>query len=130
MNDYAKKGPRDYLITIIAVGMSLYHLNIAFTGGYEPLFQRSLSLLFALVLIFLIYLRPVPALGRHLNAALAGALVLLAILSVGYVLFQRDYFLDRFPYIHPLRWTDLIFGTATILLVLEAARRATHPSAK
>ena len=35
------------LITVIAVGMSLYHLNIAWTGGYEFVFQRSLSFLSA-----------------------------------------------------------------------------------
>ena len=42
------------LITVIAVGMSLYHLNIAWTGGYEFVFQRS-SFLFGVILVLLVY---------------------------------------------------------------------------
>ena len=112
-----------YFITALGVAMSLYHLNIAYTGGYETFLQRGLSLLFALAMIFLIYQRPVPLFGRTANIIFSGATFLLAVASVGWLLFQREYFLDRFPYIHPPRWPDLLFGALTIFFVLEAARR-------
>ena len=68
------------LITLIAVGMSLYHLNIAWTGGYEFVFQRSLSFLFGVALVLLVY--------RHGERTLWGRLwtvilCLLALLALG-----------------------------------------------
>lgn len=123
MSDTKEKGFIGYVLTLLGVGMSLYHLNIAYTGGYETFFQRGLSLLFALAMIFIIYSRPVQFLGRAGNTIFSAVIFLLAVSSVGWVLYERAYFLDRFPYIHPLRGTDLVFGTLTILLVLEAARR-------
>jgi TRAP-type uncharacterized transport system fused permease subunit len=45
----------DYLVTLIAIGMSIWHIHLAFTGGYESTFQRSLTYLFGMPLIFLVF---------------------------------------------------------------------------
>src|SRR5687768_428949 len=42
-------------IALIAVGMSVYHLTIAFIGAPQQLYFRSTHLLFALALVFLLY---------------------------------------------------------------------------
>ena len=43
------------LVALIAVAMSVYHLTIAFIGAPQQLYFRSTHLLFALLLIFLMY---------------------------------------------------------------------------
>ena len=48
------------LITLIAVGMSVYHLTIAFIGAPQALFFRTTHLLFALALVFLMF----PSFGK------------------------------------------------------------------
>ena len=96
MSDTKEKGFIGYVLTLLGVGMSFYHLNIAYTGGYETFFQRGLSLLFALAMIFIIYSRPVQFLGRAGNAIFSVVIFLLAVSSVGWVLYERAYFLDRF----------------------------------
>ncbi len=42
-------------IMLIAVGMSVYHLYVAFTGAPQAFFFRGTHLLFAMALVFLIY---------------------------------------------------------------------------
>ena len=42
-------------IAIVAVSMSLYHLYVAFTGAPQAFFFRGTHLLFAMVLVFLLY---------------------------------------------------------------------------
>jgi TRAP-type uncharacterized transport system fused permease subunit len=42
-------------IALVAVSMSLYHLYVAFTGAPQAFFFRGTHLLFAMVLVFLIY---------------------------------------------------------------------------
>jgi len=41
-------------IALIAVGMSVYHLTVAFIGAPQQLFFRSTHLLFAMALVFLL----------------------------------------------------------------------------
>ncbi|MFC1491038.1 TRAP transporter permease [Nitrospinota bacterium] len=116
-------GALRYLVMALAVAMSIYHLYIAYAGAFEPLFQRSLSYLFVAALIFLLYRGPVEEKKGVWGPILAGAAFLLAVTPVGWILWNYDYFLERFPYIHPLSALDLFFGAAAILLILEASRR-------
>ncbi|NKB49036.1 MAG: TRAP transporter fused permease subunit [Alphaproteobacteria bacterium] len=118
MND--KAGKLAILITPLAVGMSLYHLYIAYTGGYEPNFQRALSYFFGLALIFLVYRDSQQSpVGWVITALLFG----LAIVSIGYPVVMNDYVLDRLYYVDSLRLEDIVLGCVAIALTLEAARR-------
>ncbi|MFP6890931.1 MAG: hypothetical protein VCF07_14510, partial [Nitrospinota bacterium] len=80
MADIAKRRPIDWLIGAVAVGMSYYHLDIAYTGGYEPMSQRALSYMFGVTLIFLIGISE----DRGWRTWASGIFPLLALLSVGY----------------------------------------------
>ena len=120
MTDKSEHWVVSTLITIIAVGMSLYHLNIAWTGGYEFVFQRSLSFLFGVVLVVLVY-RPKD--GSVFSNASTVILFVLAILAIGYPVVETDYLNGRLFYVDPLKPQDFVLGSIAILLTLEVARR-------
>ena len=105
------------------VAMSIYHIHIAYSGGYEPMYQRCVSYLFAVTMIYLIHPGRAAAKGRPGGVILWVGTLVLAVASVGWLLWNYDYFLERFPYVDPPTRTDLFFGTAAIILVLEACRR-------
>ena len=109
-----------YLIMALAVAMSIWHIVIAYTGGYELIFQRGTSYLFGLTLIFLIFRG-----SGHgkLSWLITAALVVSVILSIGYPVTSATYFNSRLFYVDPLRLEDYILGTIAIVLTLEAARR-------
>ncbi len=110
----------DWLVLAIAVGMSVFHIQVAYTGGYEPLYQRTLSYLFGMSLIFIVYRKPM---GRGWRAAMAVAIFFLAVASIAYPILYIDYFLDRLYYVDPLKWMDMFLGTVVLALTFEAARR-------
>ena len=87
------KNPVDYLITIIAVGMSVWHLHLAFGGGYESTFQRTVTYLFGMSLIFLVF-RDRDETGWR--AGLSAFLFIAAVAAFAYPILNLDYFLHRF----------------------------------
>ena len=108
------------LITVIAVGMSLYHLNIAWTGGYEFVFQRSLSFLFGVILVLLVYRHEEKTILGKLGT---GTLCVLTVFALGYPTIATDYFNSRLYYVDPLKVEDYVLGSIAIVLALEVARR-------
>lgn len=121
--------PQDYIqprlvmrvVTVIAIALSLFQL---YAAGVQPLglfFQRPIHLGFVLVLCFLIY----PAFGRHrprgvLGWAIDGVLICLGILAGAWVPINIDTIANQiFP-----RDIDVLMGILTVIVVLEAARRA------
>ncbi|MDH4266096.1 MAG: TRAP transporter fused permease subunit, partial [Deltaproteobacteria bacterium] len=103
----------------IAMAMSVYHLYTGAFGSPEALLHRSIHLLFALTLTFLVYpfskIRP----RRWLDFIMIG----LSSASILYLFWNYDYFVTRYPYVHPLSKADLILGIILVVLLLEAARR-------
>jgi len=103
----------------IAMAMSVYHLYTGAFGSPEALLHRSIHLLFALTLTFLVYpfskIRP----RRWLDFIMIG----LSFASILYLFWNYDYFVTRYPYVHPLSKADLILGIILVVLLLEAARR-------
>jgi len=112
--------PLEYVILALAVAMSYWHLEIAYTGGYEALHQRSVTYIMGIALIYMIYREPKGGLWQNI---VSGILFALAVSSVGYVVFQNDYFLGRIPLVDPLRPMDMVFGSICMLLTWEATRR-------
>src|SRR3989339_199712 len=108
-------------ILVLAVGMSVYHLTVAYIGPPEAFFFRGTHLLLALVLTFLIH----PRFGRQgAKPGLSDYLmVALSLVTVGYLWLNVGYLYDRFVYVDDLRTADLVFGAIFMVLVLEATRR-------
>ncbi|MDQ7858497.1 MAG: TRAP transporter fused permease subunit [Armatimonadota bacterium] len=108
------------LVAALLVLMSLYHL---YAG--QATFVRQVHLvrflIFTLVLTFLLYPGTRRSLQRQTPTWWDVALALASIVSLGYVLWDFERFIYR-SYIPTT--PDLVLGTATILLVLEATRRA------
>ncbi|MEY3572088.1 MAG: hypothetical protein RJA77_3 [Pseudomonadota bacterium] len=111
------------LIRILAVGMSLYHLGVAFLGPPEAFFFRGTHLLIAMVLTFLIF--PGFRKGSRTTPGLFDlGLLLLSCVTIGYLWLNHSYLYERFVFVDDLRPSDLVLGTIFILLVLEATRRS------
>lgn len=117
-------GPSRLLLAVLAVAMSAFQLYTAASLPLEAMKQRSLHLMFALVMIFLLY----PAWRKKAGdvpsvldwACLAGAVV-----SGSYIFyFYSIEIVFRAGIPTPL---DLAMGLIMLLLVLEATRRTIGP---
>ncbi|WP_253445075.1 TRAP transporter permease [Halomonas sp. Y3] len=111
-----------WLITLVAVGLSLFQL---YSAGIQPLglfYQRSIHLMLIMLLAFLIF----PVFGPHRKRGMLGwALDCLflagALLTGGYLVFYLDEIFRRAGF-----WsqTDIVVGCIAVVTVLEASRRA------
>jgi TRAP transporter 4TM/12TM fusion protein len=113
------EGTLKHAVTVIATLMCLYHLYSAIYK-IDPIQQRAIHLMFVLVLIYMLY----PAnhkSPKHRPSSVDWILVVLSIVSVGNVLLRVDAWART-----AMRYnsTDVLFGVLTVLLVIEAARRA------
>ncbi|MFZ5648517.1 MAG: TRAP transporter permease [Bacillota bacterium] len=119
------QGQKPYLIKIIsaiAVTMSLFHIYTGVFGVFESFFQRSVHVLFALLLVFLMYS---PS-GRKREGKVSWydwALIVLVLISVGYVSVEAKSIASRYSYVTPLSDYELFAGIVGVLLLLEATRR-------
>lgn len=113
-------------ITVIGIALSLFQL---YAAGVQPLglfFQRPIHLGFVLVLCFLIY----PAFGRYKTRGVLGwiidsALIVASIAAGAWVPLNIDIIANQiFP-----RDIDVMMGCVTMIVDLEAARRAVGTTA-
>lgn len=117
-------GWQGWLITTIAVAMSLFHIYTAGFGLLNAMIQRAMHLAFVLVLVFLLYPFSQKKSARDripwtdFILALAGAYVTL------YMVFNFEELVMRAGL--PTRM-DLIVGFLGIALLLEATRRVSSP---
>jgi TRAP transporter 4TM/12TM fusion protein len=110
-------GPVRWLAGALAVGLSLYALYWV-VSIVEPQVYRVSFLLVALVLTFLLY--PARAADRGRVTPLDWLLAALAVVALAWPLLDFRQFIYRAATPTPV---DLVLGTVTILLVLEATRR-------
>ena len=114
------------IISIIAISMSLFHFYTGGFGLWLALKQRALHLAFTLALIFLLYPTTKKGIGSDKSKVPLWDIVL-AILGAITSLYLIIYYKELvFRAGLPSR-IDLIMGGITILLVLEATRRAIGP---
>jgi TRAP transporter 4TM/12TM fusion protein len=117
-------GSLSYLVSVVAVAMSLFHLYTAVFGVFVANFQRAAHLGFALVLVFLIY-KPFQKSSTRSVPWYDWLLVLLSAASLGYLVYNADAISQRFSFIDPLSDVQMIVGVVTGLLLVEATRRIT-----
>ena len=106
-----------HLVTVLAAGLSLYALYWV-VGIVQPQIYRVSFLLITLVLTFVLY-PAVPA-WRGRVAAVDWGLAAVAVLVLAWPIFDFDQFVYRAA---TPSGPDILFGTITTLLVLEATRR-------
>ena len=111
--------PLAFIVSLLAIGLSLFEVDAARTMSYSPQVHRSIFLMLVLVLIFFIY----PATKnspKNRISILDSLLILLSIVTQAYILLQYREFADRAGAPSNL---DVILGIITVLLVLESMRR-------
>ncbi|SFM46357.1 TRAP transporter permease [Thermodesulforhabdus norvegica] len=112
-----------YVISALAVALSIYHLYIAYAGAVEAHAFRSTHLAFVMVLCFLT--RPLrrKSWSEPVNIWFFVDLILIMLVVAVqvYTLWDLDAFILRRG---DLTDWDLIMGTVMIFLLLEATRRA------
>jgi len=128
------------LIAGVAIGMSVYHLTIAFIGAPQQLFFRSTHLLFALALVFLLYpsfqkKKPEGGIRDDAGGIIGGdnaepiaswwdwILIVLSFVTIGYIWVNHDHLLTRFVFVDDPTQVELVLGGIFTLIVLEATRR-------
>ena len=106
----------------IALAMAAYHFYVVIVGVPSVFYFRGTHLLFALILVFLWY--PSSDYRQNwLGLVVDGVMLILSISAIAYIFLNHDYVLDRFAYVDDLQPLDLIFGTALVIVTLEATRR-------
>ena len=118
--DRSYRGVVRLAITIIAVLMVLYHMWAIAFGTPEAVWFRGTHLLFAIVLLFLIYRRS----GEPTDAPapLDYVLLLLGAAPILYLFVNYDYIINRTFYVDDLTLMDKIMGVLMTAIVLEATR--------
>lgn len=108
--------------TVVAIAMSSYHLYTGATGSPEALMHRTIHLLFALSLIFLI---GITSEKKPTKKKIYIDLFIIACIfaSLGHLLVNYEYVSTRYPYVVPLSNWDLVMGILLTVIVLEASRR-------
>ena len=110
-----------WLVSAIAVAMSLYHMYVAGFGPPEAMIFRGNHLMFALTLVFLLYpFRPGGALGWR---ALDALLLMAGLAIVLHIFLKYETFTNRIIYIDELTFWDKAWGVVAVLVVLEGTRR-------
>jgi TRAP transporter 4TM/12TM fusion protein len=115
------------VIVTIAVAMSTYHLYTGYFGAPEALLHRSTHLLFVLILIFFLFPLSPKEWGKKLRWT-DGILILLTLVSIGYLFANYEYVTTRYAYISPLSLADMVFGIVLTLLLIEGSRRVIGPA--
>lgn len=114
------------IITIIAVSMSIFHFYTGGFGLWLALKQRALHLAFALALIFLLYPTTKKGIGSDKSRVPIFDIVL-SVLGAATTLYLIIFYKDLVLRSGLPTKIDLLMGAITILLVLEATRRAIGP---
>jgi len=125
-------------LVIISIAMAFYHMWAIAFGSSEALLFRGTHLLFALVLVFLLY--RVTSKSEDMELAASSAhpadvpktslptladyvLLVLAATPILYLFVNYDYIVNRIFYIDDLTPMDMIMGVLMTVIVLEATRR-------
>ncbi|HHY38347.1 MAG TPA: TRAP transporter permease [Clostridia bacterium] len=108
---------------VIGISMSLFQLYTGVFGSFPALVQRSLHLLFILLLVFLIY--PINKGREGKPLGLVDCLCVVgALFSMGYILINYNYITQvRFYGFSPVLPVEIVGGLIGIIILLEATRR-------
>lgn len=121
LNKDANKSPlilKLAFIAIVGIGMSIFHLYTSGFGILEAWQQRSIT--FSFVLLLVPFLFPFKKGPKSVRRLIDAAFFLFSLATVSYIIFGYPEITLRES--NPNTF-DIIFGSLTVLLVLEATRR-------
>ncbi|MFA6266944.1 MAG: TRAP transporter fused permease subunit, partial [Pseudolabrys sp.] len=135
--DTSHRGLLRIALYAIAIAMALYHMWAIAFGSPEAVLFRGMHLLFALVLVFLLFRAGSKSEDMELaaGAQVEGeakltlptlvdyALMAVAAAPILYLFFNYEYVVTRIFYIDDLSTMDMAMGVIMTLIVLEATRR-------
>ena len=110
------------LVGAIGAAMSLWHMWVIVAAPPEALFFRGGHLMFAMVLVFLLY--PLAAKDDAKTPGIVDWLCIAgSIVFIGYLWVNYRYLINRIPYIDDPTSMDKAMAVLAIVLVMEATRR-------
>jgi TRAP transporter 4TM/12TM fusion protein len=133
--DWSPQGLFRLAIVVISVAMGLYHIWAIAIGSPEAIIFRGTHLLFALVLVFLIYrfrsqteeaammVQAGETPRTSMPTLFDYVLVAASAVSILYLFVNYEYIVTRIFYVDDLYTSDMVMGTVLTILVLEATRR-------
>ncbi|GAB3805226.1 TRAP transporter permease [Virgibacillus kimchii] len=104
------------VISLLAIGLSVFHVYTAGFGTLSSWLHRSVHVLWAIMLIFLLF----PFRKGKKFGLIDVVVILLAIVTAGYMIIDAEGIQSRQGNISTM---DAVFGTFFIALVLDATRR-------
>lgn len=121
-------------VTVISIAMALYHIMAIAFGTPEAIYFRGMHLLFALMLVFLLYRLtikkhdgPVSDEQRYTDdrnpSLLDYALLVVGVAPIIYLFWNYEYLVTRIYYIDDLSLMDKTMAVIMTAIVLEATRR-------
>lgn len=110
-------------MAVLAISFSGYFLYARLTpAAADAVINRSIFVLCSLVYCLLAY--PMFKGGERKKVPWYDlVLVALAFISMGYIFWNYEYIVTRYPTAHPLSIPDMVVAAIATLLVIEAARR-------
>ncbi len=112
---------RDRAITVLALAMTAFHLLAASPLWLAPnLLLRSVHILFAVVIVFL--LQPMPR--RKMGHLVDFGLIALSVVTLGYAALNHSVIVVRPPWTLDASAMELFVAIGAIVVILEATRRS------
>lgn len=110
--------------SIVALTMAVFHIYTGIFGVFESVLQRSLHVLFALVLVILMYdPKGTKREGDYKISWYDYLLMVLVLVSNGYVVANAGEIASRYSYVTPLSGFEIFAGVIGVIMLLEATRR-------
>ena len=117
------KGPLKYFILGYAVIASLFHFYTSGYGSFEPRIQRGLHLLFLLPLMYILF--PATSKSPKDRPSLLDVIgSVFSFLGPAYIVLNAERLNFHLIGIDEVRPIEMFLGTAMVVLVVEATRRA------
>jgi TRAP transporter 4TM/12TM fusion protein len=127
-------------VIVVSIAMALYHMWAIALGAPEAFYYRGTHLLFAMVLVFLLYRfrsknddaamiqaakagEPLPVAITRTPTVVDYVLLVLGSLPILHIFFNYEYFTTRIFYVDDLSTTDMLMGAMLTVVLLEATRR-------
>jgi TRAP transporter 4TM/12TM fusion protein len=111
------------IVSVLAVGLSAYHLVTAYFGTPIAEIHLSVHLGLALTILFWVHRQEAQGARRIIFAMRDLALTAMALAGSGYLALNAAEIQQRMLYFDPLTTGQMAFGGMLIVAVLEAARR-------